>query len=437
MSPMTTKCPKCDTAFRVSEAQLQVAKGKVRCGSCLHVFKAEDHWINPPAAKAPSTTTKPAGKFVFDQSAIDSSSAEKVLTKPAMPAVNTLGEMRALAAKPVEEEDEGFIAEEGKFSDTDITNGVRPVDDGEDYSDLFINMDDLGGDDGTDFDAIIDDESEDTTRGRSSKNKAEVADESWAKEILDEEQDDSKEREAQLKSIMNAGIKDNVFTDDGHVKKRDEPRSGFISGNQVDPEKDRDVGKPPSRPPLSRKELLSKIEPAPVEMDWAGTSKDWLGFALWASLSAVAVLCLGLQYAWIQFDTLAREPSYRPLYAAACSITGCELPDMFNPAAIRSSNLVVRSDPEMPGALIVDAILQNNASYEQPFPELELYFSDLDNFPVASRQFHPKEYLSGEMAGKNQMPPAKSIHISLQIVDPGDKAVNYRLQISDKKPVNS
>ncbi len=228
-----------------------------------------------------------------------------------------------------------------------------------------------------------------------------------------------------------------MFVDDGHVKNRDEPRSGFISGNQIDADKDGGIGKPPPRPALSRKELLSKIEPAPVEMAWTGASSNWLGFALWASLSIVAVSCLGLQYAWIQFDTLAREPSYRPLYTAACVVVGCELPDMFNPAAIRSSNLVVRSDPEMHGALIVDAILQNNASYEQPFPDLELYFSDLDNFPVASRHFRPAEYLSGEMAGKNQMPPAKSIHISLQIVDPGDKAVNYRLQISDKKPVNS
>jgi len=439
---MTTKCPKCETTFRVSEAQLQVAKGKVRCGSCLHVFKAEDHWVNPPAAKPvvaankASSSEKPAGKFVFDQSAIDGGSADKVLTKP-VPAVNTLGEMRAVAAKPqavLKDEDEGFLIHDDEPSESGEAAGIRPVGDDEDYSDLFLNMDD---DSVTDFDAVIDDESEGLNKKSHSKKASESADESWAKNMLDEEGDDTKEREAQLKSIMNAGTKDNVFVDDGHVKKQDGPRSGFISGNQIDSEKERDIGKPPPRPPLNRKELLSKIEPAPVEMTWAGGASDWLGFALWTSLNVVAILCLALQYAWINFDTLAREPSYRPLYSAACAVAGCDLPDMFNPAAIRSSNLVVRSDPQMPGVLIVDAIVQNTASYEQPFPDLELYFSDLNNFPVASRHFHPGEYLSGEMAGKNQMPSAKSIHISLQIVDPGDKAVNYRLQISDKKPVNS
>lgn len=432
MSQMTTQCPKCDTAFRVSPAQLQVAKGKVRCGSCLHVFKAEDHWVDAPGAKpavkasaVPAAKESNAGKFNFDQSAIDSASADKVLTKPAMAAVNTEGEMRAIASKPQSvlkgEDEEGFI-----------------LDAGDDYSDLFVNLDDLGDDglDITDFDALIDDSSS-SAKGKRSSSANEAADESWAKDILNEEKDDSQERAAQVKSILGAGVKDNIFADDGHIKKREGARDGFISGNATHADDISDFSKPPARPPLNRKELLSKIEPAPVEMAWTGASSNLMGLLLWSSLSFVAALFLGLQYAWIQFDTLAREPLLRPLYAAACSVTSCELPDMFNPNAIRSSNLVVRTDPTMPNVLIVDAILQNNASYEQPFPELELNFSDLSNFPIASRQFKPNEYLSGEMAGKILMPIAKSIHISLQIVDPGDKAVNYRLQISDKKPVNS
>ena len=453
MSQMTTKCPKCDTSFRVSEAQLQVAKGKVRCGSCLHVFKAEDHWVNPPAAQpAAIKSSKPdvsgkessAGKFSFDQAAIDRASAEKVLTKPAIPAVNTLGEMRAIAAKPQsalkDEDEEAFVLGDGDVKSEQSNDfGVTPVGDGDDYSDLFVNLDDLGEDnvDSMDFDALISDEPVGATKGGRSKKSTEVADESWAKDMLSEEQDDSAERAAQVKSILGAGVKDNVFVDDGHVKKREGPRDGFVSGNRESSDVSQDSIKPPTSPPLNRKELLSKIEPAPVEMAWISASRNGLGLLLWSSLSLVALLCLGLQYASMKFDTLAREPLLRPLYAAGCSLSGCELPDLFNPAAIRSSNLLVRMDPSMPNVLIVDAILQNNAPYEQPFPELGLYFSDLNNFPVASRQFKPGEYLSGEMAGKSQMPVSKSIHISLQIVDPGEKAVNYRIEISNKKPVNS
>lgn len=37
-----TRCPACETTFRVTEAALQQAGGKVRCGRCTHIFDAGD-----------------------------------------------------------------------------------------------------------------------------------------------------------------------------------------------------------------------------------------------------------------------------------------------------------------------------------------------------------------------------------------------------------
>lgn len=42
-----TRCPTCRTLFRVTETQLLSAEGAVRCGSCLHVFQAEDQFVSP------------------------------------------------------------------------------------------------------------------------------------------------------------------------------------------------------------------------------------------------------------------------------------------------------------------------------------------------------------------------------------------------------
>lgn len=39
---MQTRCPQCETVFRVSVAQLQARDGLVRCGRCLKVFQATD-----------------------------------------------------------------------------------------------------------------------------------------------------------------------------------------------------------------------------------------------------------------------------------------------------------------------------------------------------------------------------------------------------------
>ncbi len=38
-----TQCPHCDTVFQVSDEQLQVAQGRVRCGRCQGVFDAHAH----------------------------------------------------------------------------------------------------------------------------------------------------------------------------------------------------------------------------------------------------------------------------------------------------------------------------------------------------------------------------------------------------------
>ncbi|MES2625486.1 MAG: DUF3426 domain-containing protein [Pseudomonadota bacterium] len=40
MQSILTQCPRCQTSFKVSEKQLAIAEGMVRCGSCLDVFSA-------------------------------------------------------------------------------------------------------------------------------------------------------------------------------------------------------------------------------------------------------------------------------------------------------------------------------------------------------------------------------------------------------------
>jgi predicted Zn finger-like uncharacterized protein len=48
-----THCPQCETAFKVSPQQLELAKGWVRCGRCAHVFEAALHFEIPPDVPAP------------------------------------------------------------------------------------------------------------------------------------------------------------------------------------------------------------------------------------------------------------------------------------------------------------------------------------------------------------------------------------------------
>ncbi|MDR1227628.1 MAG: zinc-ribbon domain-containing protein [Azoarcus sp.] len=59
---MLTRCPSCQTVFRLTSEQLLARQGRVRCGSCLHPFNALDHLAeSDPKAGQPDGQI-PAGK---------------------------------------------------------------------------------------------------------------------------------------------------------------------------------------------------------------------------------------------------------------------------------------------------------------------------------------------------------------------------------------
>lgn len=64
---MLTRCPNCDTCFRVTPEQLKAARGDVRCGRCFGTFNALEHLENqgedttpPTLVPAPVTSTPDA-----------------------------------------------------------------------------------------------------------------------------------------------------------------------------------------------------------------------------------------------------------------------------------------------------------------------------------------------------------------------------------------
>jgi hypothetical protein len=186
-------------------------------------------------------------------------------------------------------------------------------------------------------------------------------------------------------------------------------------------------GKRARNEPAVRDPALLDLSDDPLQLDWKRPKPRWGRRLAWGLLILLALIGLAGQYIWYHFDQLARQDQYRPWFQQLCPQLGCKVPSKVEISLLKSSNLVVRSHPEFQGALVVDAIIYNRASFSQPFPLLELRFADTGGQLIASRRFKPSEYLSGEMAGKEEMPPQTPIHIALDILDPGAKAVNYSL----------
>jgi hypothetical protein len=182
--------------------------------------------------------------------------------------------------------------------------------------------------------------------------------------------------------------------------------------------------------PVPLEQVIASLEPEPLELEWQQPG-SWKKRLLWPLLVLLALLCLLVQVAWLEFNRLSRIEPYRSIYGVACQVLGCTLPELRDRSQIATSNLMVRTHPDISGALQVDVILQNNAPFEQTFPRIRLTFSNLHDETVATRVLMPEEYLGGELAGRKSMPVRQPIHVGLEIADPGPDAVSYHIDIVD------
>lgn len=147
----------------------------------------------------------------------------------------------------------------------------------------------------------------------------------------------------------------------------------------------------------------------------------------------VLLLVLLAQAAWFHYEKLVQYPLAKQGFEMACEKIGCSLPELVDLNAIRSNNLVVRSHPITPNTLIIDVVLTNDASFDQDYPRLALYFSDINGKTVAQQIVPPEQYLNDTALETALMPRDKPIHVSLEIEDPGKKAVNYKIRFFPSK----
>ncbi len=434
MDHRITQCPRCGTSFRVTEAHLAVAAGAVRCGSCLHIFNARDHWAE--SKEAAPATEKPLEQQQIEDIEIDDDALfdddSPIFTDEPAPAKTQSGVI--------------FNAADDDF---DIIDDSAP----EQFSESFLDINSWEEDSNHSFrNERIESEQED-----------EIDEQAWTKKLLEE--DDEK-----ISASINAPARSELFDDfDGlldNVPEIDEhdddsaptkpdanaknASADLYSAEFSEEFLNIDADAPARQPAESEAVVTSNIADTPVTGDnnaepplfaLRDIEKEPIRLhqfvhearwpkVLWGiALVAVLVLSVG-QFVYFNLQDLARG-SLRPVLVQACQALGCVLPAQFDTTQIRTSSLIVRSHPTQRNALAVDAIITNQADFAQPYPVLQLQFSDLNGAPVAGRRFQPSEYLSGELTGAQLMPIQQPVHIALEIVDPGARAVNYQLTVID------
>lgn len=89
---MYTRCPECQTTFRITVTQLKARDGLVRCGRCDSIFRADLRLFAPPAAETNHIEEIPESEMFIDlgsDEAIDASSTQQE-TEPEIPVVSDL-----------------------------------------------------------------------------------------------------------------------------------------------------------------------------------------------------------------------------------------------------------------------------------------------------------------------------------------------------------
>jgi predicted Zn finger-like uncharacterized protein len=363
LEPLITQCPTCRTRFRVTESQLNVAAGRVRCGACLSVFTGLEHLVlaGGPRLK-PGESANEALDALLDELGADPEpkSAPTQSPKTQRDTPDSRPQERARASGKVL----GATERRPPIARDETAGSVEaratPVDKPE------AKQDDAPA------------PSMDGVAARKARRLKLAAGSTRSQETA-----------VEAASVAPA-----------------------IAAAEPEPER---VPAPLPIDPLTPEDLLTV--PRYRRRRW------WMPIAV---LAAIALLALQVLY--LQFDTWAKNPDFRPIYERLCPRLQCQLPVMRSLDEIRSKNLVVRANPDVPGELMVDALIVNQARFAQPFPVIELRFSSMDGRPIAARRFKPEEYLAGELKGATMFAPMTPVHIALAIEDPGTDAVSYYIQ---------
>ncbi|CAL93477.1 DUF3426 domain-containing protein [Azoarcus olearius] len=390
---MLTRCPACQTIFRLRPEQLRARHGEVRCGHCFNPFNALDHLLEgqqaqesaasepgyaeppsppltppltpptqpaplqPPPSAAPPATTSAFSDLEFDlpdgfdtaETPLQADADEKPFTvePPAAPHVR-----------------------EPMFA-PDADHAPQPAPTPEHHDDVH------GGAPRVDFSAMV---------------------------------------AAAGSRLAGNPIPDPVFPLEGN--RRDAPEPSGPAAHRIEPL----VEDMPSPEPVVAFEHEPRDEPAardnaepaawiapasdlPSSEDASGLDSDHLdahygpppAAGPGSRLIPVTVLLLALvlfaQSAYLFRGQISRAlPGLRPLYVSACAQLGCDMPLPRDAMLINIESPDLQSEPGRPGRYILHATIQNRADYPQAWPHLELTLTDPADVPLVRRVLAPEEW---------------------------------------------
>ena len=442
-----TRCPHCTSVFNITDDQLAARGGHVRCGSCLQVFRADQHLVDasqivdipaaPPQAAAPISTPPVAPKNTSD-SQMSMPVVAKEQHAPPQP--------QPAPAKKRKKDDESWamdlLGDLGAELEDDLANispkksASAPISEPEEKPQPSKTKKPLFDDEISDLlqEAWVEPTDSAPLKGLGGVDKIkESADESWAQALMSELEEEEKKEKAKNYSMELAPQRPKdpsakTKTKEPVPEKTDTETSAKKSSNNSNEDDDllsflNKSASTAAQPQRINPTLPLEIKSQPM------ISINWGYWLTWSFMCIFATILLLVQYVYFHFNELAFDEKTRPQLVQICSTLGCQVPEPPNASLISIEKLVIRKHPEIKEALQINAVVFNKADFAQPLPALKLTLLNKKREVTAARAFQPKEYLHGDAAKiLRRIPPETPIQIQLDIVNPKVDMTSYKMK---------
>ena len=417
---MQTICPHCQTVFKVSNENLKAADGYVRCGICKEVFNALETDL-PKEEKEPvaetgvaSTAETPVDKNIEPD---DTDSVDLVLEQS--DEVSTGKELDSLpATEDIDNKEEVIPAIEMAGSDENA------------QTDLFAAS------------AEIEEPKSETepvtAEAVEAVEEPEAIEETIEPETVEAEtsETDSVVTEIETAPEFVAQIDTQEETDnetpDEDAENITEPPSAIIaaaiSTSKASVSSTAETDSTPNHSNMDNSlfdGVQSKLIPDEYRIPELHNTYSLWRDVTWSLAILILTACLFVEYTWFNRNELISHPQLSPLVSQLCNITDCNIMDLREPDEIEMTTRNIYTHPNVKNALMISGSLINHASFEQPYPDILIDFSDVRGEVIASRIFTPKDYLQIEVSSLKPMAPQVSVDFNMEIQDPGKQAITY------------
>ena len=453
---MYTQCPSCEAIFALSEDELKLRQGLVRCGYCHEVFNAtwnlvdnlhdelaggdeikpspeqndvgvDDGGAGPmPVAHVPALPAVPPTALDFPSVIDDAPAIEHSATTDETPAVH-----------PSHIESRSVLSPE--VSATAHPASVVIDDSGEDAARKLADAEEpLDGTESVHEGERIAAQS-DGDRGMVGSTETPLA--PGALRI-------SSGAELQPDNIAASAIEEIVLDESGVPWTGEQTQPAASSHVPPEPSTLREArvekssrmsaqgagkteGKRRRRAPTADREV-SRVTKRRTSRHAAGISQSLptlLVLAAWwvAALGLVGMLVW--QIRTVHVDTLAQVNWLRPALSVFCDVVACALPSPIDISRIDLADARVNPHPDVPGALRVNVGLINRAEFSQPFPNIQISLTDRGGIVVGRRAYRPRQYFGNTMTPGKLLTPNVVEVVALDLLQPDTTAVGYEIEL--------